>query len=97
MKLINPIKYYKQLHHSKQRNIVGFLFVLPWVIGFFLIFIRPLIYTVIYSFQEIKLVQGGLSKSWVMFENFNYIFRVVPDFQRTFFTSIQKTLIELQT
>ncbi|MTM05594.1 sugar ABC transporter permease, partial [Turicibacter sanguinis] len=97
MKLINPIKYYKQLHHSKQRNIVGFLFVLPWVIGFFLIFIRPLIYTVIYSFQEIKLVQGGLSKSWVMFENFNYIFRVVPDFQRTFFTSIQKTLIELPT
>ncbi|MEO3149926.1 carbohydrate ABC transporter permease [Turicibacter sanguinis] len=97
MKLINPIKYYKQLHHSKQRNIVGFLFVLPWVIGFFLIFIRPLIYTVIYSFQEIKLVQGGLSKSWVMFENFNYIFRVVPNFQRTFFTSIQKTLIELPT
>lgn len=94
---MNPVRYYKQLHHSKQRNFVGFLFVLPWIIGFFLIFIRPLIYTVIYSFQEITLVQGGLSKAWVMFDNFNYIFRVVPDFQQTFFTSIQKTLIELPT
>ncbi|MGL4338250.1 MAG: carbohydrate ABC transporter permease [Turicibacter sp.] len=97
MKIINPIKYYKQLHHSKQRNIVGFLFVLPWVIGFFLVFIQPLIYTIVYSFQEIKLVQGGLSKAWIGFDNFNYIFRVVPDFQRVLFTSIQKTLVELPT
>lgn len=59
------------LEHTKQRY--GYLFTAHWIIGLVAFFIVPLISSVIYSFCEISLGSGGVSRVFAGFENFRYI------------------------
>ena len=45
----------KKLSYAKKRERYGYLFILPWLIGFVFLFLRPLINSTIYSFSSIKL------------------------------------------
>lgn len=64
---------------SKHRGIeqiksrYGLLFVLPWFIGFIIFFALPLIQSVIYSFSEITIVDGGVETKWVGLKHYKYL------------------------
>lgn len=93
MKKLRSIK----LKHQQTKKIAGFFFVLPWLTGFLLLFIKPLVQSIYFSMLDNELfsVKGGMVKKFVGFENFKYIFRVDTDFNREFFESIQQTLTNL--
>ena len=59
----------------------GWLFVLPFIIGFVLLYL-PIIYDSIkYSFHDIRILTGGGFKlSWVGFENYSNALFVDPNF-----------------
>ena len=45
---------------EKRRSIAGILFILPWLIGFFGLFARSLITSLIYSFNKTTITPGGM-------------------------------------
>lgn len=74
----------------------GWLFVLPFVIGFILIYF-PIIYrSIILSFQQMTYVQGGgYVTSWVGFDNYaNALFKD-PDFVKTLVSGFQQMIFDI--
>ncbi len=53
-------------------DIVGWLFTLPFIIGAAFLFIRPMIVSVIYSFNEVSFDESGLVLEWMGLENYRY-------------------------
>ncbi|MBE5786159.1 MAG: sugar ABC transporter permease [Clostridiales bacterium] len=69
-----PVIHLPRLGLVARREIKGYVFLLPWLIGFLLFFALPLVQSVIYSLHSVKMTASGRKMSYVGFENFNYIF-----------------------
>ena len=63
-----------------RREMKGYVFILPWLIGFMAFFATPLVQSFIYSLNNIKLTANGRKMSFVGLDNFSYIFTVDTEF-----------------
>lgn len=81
----------------QKRAIVGLLFISPWLIGFFLFYLRSLIMTINFSLSKETLIQGGggYTLDFVGLENFSYIFTKHGSFNEIFTTSMFDMLIDV--
>ncbi|MBS3972292.1 MAG: sugar ABC transporter permease [Erysipelotrichia bacterium] len=70
-----PSKYFE-----KQQNRLGYTFLLPWLIGFFIFTLFPFLYTVYLSFHKVTLNVLGWSTSFNGIENYVTAFLRNPDF-----------------
>ncbi len=83
--------WYYSLSFQRKTALWGILFLLPWLLGFFLLFLTPMVQLVSYSFNEVKIVPlGGVSKLLVGLENYRQALLV----DATFVPEIVSTLIE---
>lgn len=63
------------LSHETKRKLLGFTFLIPYLLGFLMFFAVPLGQTVFYSFQRIDVPdQGGMSFQNRGFTNYKYLF-----------------------
>ena len=58
-----------------RREMKGYVFLLPWLIGFVAFFLVPLVQSVWYSWHDVKVTANGLKMTWVGWENYRYIFQ----------------------
>lgn len=49
----------KKMKYRTKRKLNGFLYTLPWLIGFVMFFAVPIINTIIYSFSEVGVKETG--------------------------------------
>ena len=56
----------------EKRGLTGYVFCLPWILGFLLFFLTPVVQTALYSFRSFDKVT--LDSVFVGFENFRYAF-----------------------
>ena len=54
----------------RRENTTGYAFLAPWLIGFAVFTVFPLLYTVFLSFHEVRLTVQGWRTTWVGFENY---------------------------
>lgn len=80
MKLLSRFR----LTLDRRESLAGYLFTLPFTIGFILFFLRPFIQSVVFSLNELVIVPKGYELHSVGFENYRYALRVHPTFVRTF-------------
>lgn len=87
----------KKLTLLQKRGLTGMLFVLPWVVGFVLFYVRSLIMTAQFSFNELTIdtVNGGYLLENVGWENFRYAFKVHGSFKQVLTSSIGNMLIDV--
>ena len=64
----------KKFGYERKKRIYGFLFILPWLIGFSLFFLKPMIQSIAFSFSKVAMTESGFQLDFVKFENFRYIF-----------------------
>jgi ABC-type sugar transport system permease subunit len=81
------IRRLRSLSYTKKKALYGFLFVLPWIVGFALFFARPLVISFLYAFQNVKVTPNGLKGSYIGLSNFKYALFTDPDFIRKFVDS----------
>lgn len=55
---------------QRQENILGYSFLAPWLVGFALFTVFPLIITIFLSFNDVQLTVEGWRTLWVGFENY---------------------------
>lgn len=63
-----------------RRELKGYIFLIPWLIGVVFFFTVPLVQSAWYSFHEVRVTSQGLRLSWIGWENYKYIFQEDPVF-----------------
>lgn len=66
--------------YEKKKSLVGFFFIVPWIVGTAIFFLVPLVQSVLYSFGKIQLVDNGYELQMVGLANFRTIFNDDPYF-----------------
>ena len=92
MKLISR---YFNINLSRKKQIIGFLFVLPFIIGFTFFFLYPFIQTIIFSFSKLIISKTGFELKYTGFENYKYAFLINPDFNRVLIDSLVRLLSDI--
>jgi ABC-type sugar transport system permease subunit len=80
--------------YEKKKRMIGYLFILPWLLGSLFFFIIPLIQSVIYSVCELELQTGRMIVKYMGFDNYHRLFRVDPDAVKLLYDSLGKIIVQ---
>lgn len=84
---------------AQRKESLAFLaYISPWIIGFCLFTIVPMVSSLIYSFQNISITTIDQGGRWVGFKNYEMIFKdelFLSSIGNTFFYAIAKTFLSL--
>lgn len=93
---MNKAKKKKRMSLTRRRSFNGFLFILPWLIGFLAFYLRGLIMTVQFSLSDLTVKPGGgYSLDFVGLKNFTYAFRGHGTFKQILTSSVGDMLIDV--
>ena len=81
----------------QRRDRKGYLFILPWLVGFIVFYVRSIIQTIQFSFNTLTMDAGvgGYALSWAGLENYRYAFTVHPTFKQILTTSVMDMVIDV--
>lgn len=86
----------RRLTLSQKRMINGYLFILPWLIGFIVFYIRSILLTAEFSFSKLTVgAVGGYQLENVGWKNYIYAFREHGTFKQVLTSSVGNILIDL--
>lgn len=86
----------KKMSLTTKRSITGYVFILPWLAGFLIFYLRSLVMTAEFSLSEITVaVGGGYDSEFVGLQNYLYAFRAHGSFKQVLTTSIGNMLIDV--
>ena len=81
---------------TRKRAITGYLFIMPWLIGFLWFYARSLFMTVQFSLNVLEVKPGGgYSLTFAGLDNFIYAFRAHASFKQILTTSVANMLIDV--
>lgn len=76
VKAAKPEKVKKPMKFQTTQKINGYVFLLPWIIGFLLFFLMPMVNTIIYSFNEVGVAEaGGMEMTYRGIQNYIDLFQ----------------------
>ncbi|TYQ17039.1 UNVERIFIED_CONTAM: ABC-type sugar transport system permease subunit [Acetivibrio alkalicellulosi] len=86
-----------KLSLRQKKMVLGYVFILPWLIGFLLFFVRNLASAFIYSFSRVTIDPAGQGYSLTFAGLENYIFAVAShaSFNRTLAQSVGNMLLDV--
>lgn len=67
---------------QKRKAVSGYLFIAPFIIGFLLFMVRPFINSLYMSFCTVNLGAGQFDMVWSDISNYNYAFKVDPNYTK---------------
>jgi len=67
---------------EKRKSISGYIFIAPFILGFLLFMFKPMIDSLIMSFQDVQLSANGSTRVFIGLDNYHNALRVDPDFTR---------------
>lgn len=80
---------------TQKRTVSGYLFILPWLVGFAAFYIRSLFMTVQFSLSSLSVGVSGYSLRWVGLKNYIYAFTVHGNFKQILTTSVINMLVDV--
>ena len=81
---------------AAKKAVHGYLFILPFILGFAIFYVRSLALTVTYAFSETSFsAMTGLVSEWVGIKNFDYIFTEHGTFKQYLVSSLSDMLIDV--
>ena len=86
----------KKMSLSKKHGLMGYLFIMPWLIGFIWFYLRSLLLSVEFSFSNLTVNPGGgYSLEFVGLQNYIYAFRAHATYKQVLTTSLGNMLIDV--
>ena len=74
---------------ARRHEIAGIVFSLPFIVGFLLFFLAPLIRSVYYSFTQISISGGASIPDFIGWDNFHRLFFELPVYKQIIVKSLQ--------
>ncbi len=79
---------------AQRRARTGYLFILPFIIGFLLFMIKPMLQSLLMSFNNVKLIPGqGFELTWMGTDNYHNALQVDPYFNQYLVDEISRMAI----
>jgi len=78
-----------------RREMKGYIFLLPWLIGFACFFAVPLVQSFIYSLSNVKMTAAGRKMSWAGLANYLYLFNEDTVFMDLLTAFYRETVLRL--
>lgn len=69
-----------KISNKRRKAVIGVAFVSPWIFGFLIFTLYPMLYSLFLSFHQVKITPVGVKTKYVGFDNFNYAFFSDPVF-----------------
>ena len=87
----------KRLSLMRKRMVAGYLFILPWLVGFLVFYVKSIFQTVQFSFSSMSMdaINGGYTLTPVGWENFRYAFLEHGSFKQTLTSSVMNMLVDV--
>lgn len=85
----------KPMGYERKKRWAGFLFTVPWLVGFVYFFIVPLINAMVYSVSEVKITESGFQTTFVGLQYYIRAFTVDPDFTTRLVYDLQNMLWQI--
>lgn len=86
----------KRFTLSRKKMMQGYMFILPWFIGFVVFYIRSIIQSVQFSFSKLTVgAVGGYELEFVGLKNFIYAFREHGTFKQILTTSVGDMILDI--
>ena len=82
---------------EKKKRRIGYAFIASWLIGFFLLYAKPLVESLVYTFHTLKVTSSGFEMTPAGLDNHRYAFFSDPDFLRILLTSLKDILYQTPT
>lgn len=89
------MKKRRSLTLTQKKTINGYLFILPWLVGFAAFYIRSLFMTIQFSLSNLSVDVGGYSLKWVGLKNYIYAFTVHGNFKQILTSSVMNMLVDV--
>lgn len=86
------MKTKKRISLKSQSAIAGYLFSLPFLIGFFLFFLFPVVQSIMISFQSVSANDNGMNLKFIGFANYSKLFFKDPEFLKVYLAGTLQTL-----
>lgn len=80
---------------SQKRTVNGYLFILPWLVGFAAFYVRSLFMTIQFSLSELTVGVSGYELSWVGVQNYLYAFTVHGNFKQVLTSSVINMVVDV--
>lgn len=81
---------------TTKRMFNGYLFIMPWLIGFVYFYVRCLAMTINFSLSELQLQStGGYQTLFVGIENFRYAFQAHAEFKQVLTLSMMNIIVDV--
>ncbi|MBP5331662.1 MAG: sugar ABC transporter permease [Lachnospiraceae bacterium] len=78
---------------AKSKAISGYLFILPFIIGFLAFMVKPLFHSLYMSFCDVILSSGNVSYSPIGIENYKFALRTDPEYLRLLTEELTRMVI----
>ena len=78
-----------------RKSLYGWIFVIPWVIGFLLFFFKPMVNSFWYSFNNLQITTEGIKTEFVKLTHWKYIFLEHSSYTMDLSDAIEKFLYTL--
>src|SRR5690625_1684337 len=85
----------KKISLKRKKSLIGYAFILPWIIGFLIFTAVPLIYSLFLSFQDVMITPRGIETTYIAFENYSYAFTVDGLFTQKMLKFLQELIISV--
>lgn len=85
----------KQRTLAAKRAFSGYCFSIPFLIGFFIFYLFPVIQSIIFSFAKLTASNTGLDIKFIGLENYSYLLTQDPNYIKYVVASIKDTVINV--
>ena len=86
--------FQKKSRLIQKKNMVGLLYVSPFLIGFFAMILIPMIQSIVYSFHDLEF-SGKVSFSFVGMANYKRLFTVDTEFRELFLETLTDMIVNV--
>ena len=91
----NKTKKKRAASLDKRKARAGWMFILPFLLGFFVIYLPIIWDSIVYSFSEVEYTDFGPVNHFVGWANYNEALFIDPDFAQTLVTGLKELLFDI--
>lgn len=77
---------------TKRRALYGYIFILPFIVGFIFFMLKPLFQSLSMSFSTISVGPNGFQSTWSGIENYKRAFAIDPEFNRMLLENVTQMI-----
>ena len=79
---------------QKPKAVAGYLFIMPFILGFLIFMVKPFFQSLYMSFCNVQLGSGTFELNWIGIDNFKRAFTIDPEFNRLLVEELARMVVD---